>query len=105
MGESLGHMTEFRSDDSQPMGLTKIGKSAGSNQPMKIMLSAEYFTLWYYSQKAIYISQRGIKMAHKIECLNLPTDFESTNKCTKVFKPTSQEFLERHKNLVGVLFY
>jgi len=31
-----------------------MGKSAGSDQPMKMMLSAEYFTLRYFSQKAIY---------------------------------------------------
>ena len=30
-----------------------MGKSAGSNQPMKMMLSAEYFTLRYFGQKAI----------------------------------------------------
>ena len=41
MGESLGHMTECRSDDSQPMGLEKMGETAGSNQPIKMMLSAE----------------------------------------------------------------
>jgi len=31
-----------------------MGKSAGSNQPMKMVLSVKYFTLWYYSPKAIY---------------------------------------------------
>jgi len=33
-----------------------MGKTADSNQPMKMMLSAEYFTLWYFSQEAIYIT-------------------------------------------------
>jgi len=35
-------------------GIGKMGKSAGSNQPMKMMLSAEYFTMRYFSQKTIY---------------------------------------------------
>jgi len=30
-----------------------MGTSAGSNQPIKMMLSAEYFTLWYFGPKAI----------------------------------------------------
>ena len=48
-----------------------MGKSAGSNQPMKMILSVEYFTLWYYSPKAIYTTAWNKKgPTKKNQCLN-----------------------------------
>ena len=52
-------------------GIRKMGKTADSNQPMKMMLSAEYFTCGILARR-LYIPQRRIKLAHKTVNVQLP---------------------------------